>query len=114
METIVERAPRQRLIFAITNRDRFDAASARVLEMLAATDAGIWVAADRGDVDLPPARSFIVAPSVSAAREAAARIANLDAFVESADFPRFLDSGTLPFDEDVPALAVLRLRPCGQ
>jgi len=39
VEAIVERAPRQRLIFAITNRDRFDAASARVLEMLAATDA---------------------------------------------------------------------------
>src|SRR5438270_3554563 len=108
VEAIVEHAPRQRLIFAITNRDRFDAASARVLEMLAATDAGIWIAADRGNVDLPPARLFIVAPTVSAARDAATRVADLDAFVESGDLPGFLDSGTLPFDDDVPALAGLR------
>jgi DNA-binding NtrC family response regulator len=107
VEAIVERAPRQRLIFAVTNRDRFDAASARVLEMLAATDAGIWIAADRGDVDLPAARSFIVAASLRAAREVEGR-AQLDAFVESDDFPRFLDTGTLPFDEKVPALASLR------
>jgi len=107
VEAIVERAPRQRLIFAITNRDRFDAASTRVLEMLAATDAGIWIAADHGDVDLPATRSFIVAPSLRAAREVEAR-AQLDAFVESDAFPRFLDSGTLPFDEEVPALASLR------
>jgi DNA-binding NtrC family response regulator len=107
VEAIVERAPRQRLLFAITNRDRFDAASARVVEMLAATEAGIWIAADSGDVDLPPARSFIVAPSLSAARHVESR-AQLEAFVESDAFPRFLDSGTLPFDEEVPALAVLR------
>jgi DNA-binding NtrC family response regulator len=108
VESIVERAPRQRLIFAIANRDRFDAASARVLEMLAATDVGIWIAADRGDVDLPGARRFIVAPSVSAARDVAMRVTQLEVFVESDEFPRFLDSGTLPFDEDVPALASLR------
>ena len=108
VEAIVERAPRQRLIFALTNRDRFDAASARVLEMLAATEAGIWIAADRGDIDLPSARNFIVAPSMNAAREAATRVAQLETFVESDDFPRFLDSGTIPFDEDVPALASLR------
>jgi DNA-binding NtrC family response regulator len=108
VESIVERAPRQRLIFAITNRDRFDAASVRVLEMLAATEAGVWIAADRGDVDLPDARRFIVAPSVSAARDAATRVAEMPVFVESGDFPRFLDFGTLPFDEHVPALASLR------
>jgi len=107
VEAIVECAPRRRLIFVITNRDRFDAASARVLEMLAATNAGTWIADDRGEVDLPAARQFIVAPTVSAAREAATRVA-VDAFVESADFPRFLDSGTLPLEEDVPALASLR------
>jgi DNA-binding NtrC family response regulator len=108
VESIVERAPRQRLILAITNRDRFDAASARVLKMLAATDAGIWIAADRGDVDLPPSRSFVLAPTLSAAREVATRVPFIEAFVESDDFPCFLDSGTLPFDDDVPALASLR------
>jgi DNA-binding NtrC family response regulator len=108
VESIVDRGPRQRLIFVITNRDRFDAASARVLEMLAATDAGVWIAADRGEVDLPDARHFIVAPSVSAARDGATRVAQMESFVESDDFPRFLDSGTLPFEEDVPALALLR------
>ncbi|MEA2329740.1 MAG: two-component system, NtrC family, response regulator HydG, partial [Thermoanaerobaculia bacterium] len=108
VESIVERAPRQRLIFAIINRDRFDAASARVIEMLTATDVGIWIAADRGDVDLPGARHFIVASSLHAAHDAATRVAQLETFVESDDFPRFLDSGILPFEEDVPALASLR------
>src|SRR3954454_7554586 len=108
VESIVERPPRQRLIFAIANGDRFDAASARVLEMLAATDAGTWVADDRGDVDLPPSRFFIVAPSVSAAREAATRVTGLEVFVESDAFAHFLDSGMLPFNDDVPALASLR------
>jgi DNA-binding NtrC family response regulator/tetratricopeptide (TPR) repeat protein len=45
---------------------------------------------------------------LSAAREVATRVAHIEAFVESDDFPRFLDSGTLPFDDDVPALASLR------
>ncbi|HEX3579146.1 MAG TPA: sigma 54-interacting transcriptional regulator [Thermoanaerobaculia bacterium] len=108
VEAIVERAPRQRLIFAIVNRDRFDAASAPVLEILSATDAGIWIAADRGDIDLPAPRPFIVAPSVSVARDAATLVVQLETFVESDDFFRFLDSGTLPFEEDVPALASLR------
>jgi DNA-binding NtrC family response regulator/tetratricopeptide (TPR) repeat protein len=108
VESVVGRAPRQPLIFAVTNRDRFDAASARVVEMLTATDAGIWIAADRGEADLPAARHFIVAPSVSAARDAATRGEKLASFVESDDFPRFLDSGTVPFDDDVPALTSLR------
>ena len=111
VERVVEGAVRQRLIFAITNRERFDAASARVIEMLAASDAGVWIDADRGDVDLPPSRFFIVAPFLSARRELEARIvdrASLEAFVESDAFPRFLDAGTLPIDEHVPALASLR------
>jgi DNA-binding NtrC family response regulator len=109
-ERVVEAAANQRLIFAITNRDRFDSASARVIETIEAADAGVWIAADRGDVDLPPSSFFVVAPFLSARREVNARIegrAWIEAFVESDAYPHFLDTGSLPDDEHVPALASL-------
>jgi two-component system response regulator AtoC len=111
VESIVEAASKQRLIFAVTNRERFDAASARVAEMLCAAGAGVWIASDRGDEELPPSRVFVVAPSLSALRALEERVeerAWLEAFVESAAFPAFLDSGALPVDEEMPVLASLR------
>jgi DNA-binding NtrC family response regulator len=110
-ERVVDAASRQRLIFSITNRDRFDAPSARVIEMIEAAGAGVWIAADRGEVDLPPSRFFVIAPFLSARRELEARIESrawLEAFVASDAFPRFLDVGTVPIDDHVPALASLR------
>ena len=111
VERVVEATAKHRLIFALVNRERFDGASLRVIEMLGAANAGVRIAGDRGDVDLPPARFFVVAPSLSALRAIEERIdgrASLEAFVESDSFPRFLDSGALPADEHVPALASLR------
>jgi DNA-binding NtrC family response regulator len=110
-ERVVDAASRQRLIFSVTNRERFDAASARVIEMIEAAGAGVWIAADRGDVDLPPSRFFVIAPFLSARRELETRIESrdwLEAFVASDAFPRFLDVGTVPIDDHIPALASLR------
>ncbi len=110
-ERVVEAASRQRLIFSVIDRDRFDPASARVIEMLEAACAGVWIAADRGDVDLPASRYFVVAPFLSARREVEARIENrawLEAFIESEAFPHFLDTGALPTGDHVPVLASLR------
>lgn len=117
VERVVDAASRQRLIFSVTNRDCFDAASARVIEMLAATDAGIWIAADAGESDLPPGRFFVVAPFLAARREVEERMLLLGApagrawlaqLVESDAFPRFLDTGTLPDGEHAPTLDSLR------
>jgi DNA-binding NtrC family response regulator len=110
-ERVVEAASRQRLIFSVTNRERFDAASARVIEMLEAAGAGVWIAANHGDVDLPAPRLFAVAPFLSARRELEERAegrAWLEAFVASDAFHRFLDTGTLPADDHVHGLASLR------
>jgi len=110
VERVVEAAAAQRLIFAITNRDRFDAASARVMEILDAAGAGVWIEAGRGDVDLPPSRFLVIAPFLSARREVETRIegrAWIEAFVESDAFPRFLDAGALPTNDKVPAVASL-------
>ncbi|MEA2336281.1 MAG: hypothetical protein QOE82_288, partial [Thermoanaerobaculia bacterium] len=109
VERVVEMAAKQRLIFAVENRERFDAASARVVEMLMAAGAGVWIAGDRGDVDLPPTRFFVVAPSLGALQALDTRNRDwINAFVESDAFPQFLDSGAVPVDEEVPALASLR------
>jgi DNA-binding NtrC family response regulator len=110
-ERVVDAASRQRLIFCVTNRERFDSAAARVIEMLEAAGAGVWIAADRGDVDLPPSRFFVVAPFLSARRELEERIESrdwLEAFIASDAFPRFLDAGTVPAGDHAPALASLR------
>ncbi len=117
VERVVDAASRQRLIVSVTNRDCFDAPSARVIEMLAATDAGIWIAADFGESDLPPTRFFVVAPFLAARREIEERMVALGAsegrtwlaqLVESEAFPRFLDTGTLPDAEHAPTLDSLR------
>ena len=65
VEKVVDAASRHPLIFSITNRDSFDAASRRVVEMLAATEAGIWIVSDGDEPELPRSRFFIVAPSMS-------------------------------------------------
>ncbi|HXH41478.1 MAG TPA: sigma 54-interacting transcriptional regulator, partial [Thermoanaerobaculia bacterium] len=110
VERVVERASRQRLILSITNRDRFDSASARVMEMLEAAGAGIWIEGDRGEVDLPPPRYFVVAPFLSARRQVEGRIEGrswLESFVASDAFPRFLETGALPTNDRVPTLESL-------
>jgi len=110
-ERVVDAASRQRLIFSVANRERFDSASARVIEMLEAAGAGVWISSDRGDVDLPPSRFFVIAPFLSARRALEARIESrswLESFITSDAFPRFLDAGSVPADDHVPALASLR------
>ncbi len=111
VEKVVEAASAQRLIFCVADRDRMDASSARVIGMLVAAGAGVWVSPDHEAVELPPSRFFVVAPSLRARRELEMRIEGrgwLERFVESDAFPRFLDTGTLPSDDHVPALVSLR------
>jgi DNA-binding NtrC family response regulator/tetratricopeptide (TPR) repeat protein len=117
VEKVVEAASRHQLLFSITNRDSFDAPSARVVEMLAATDAGIWIVSDGDESELPPSRFFVVAPFLAARRDVEERIAELAApdrqpwlahFVESDAFPRFLDTGTLPESERASFVSSLR------
>jgi DNA-binding NtrC family response regulator len=117
VERVVEAASRQHLVFSVTNRDSFDASSARVIEMLAATDAGIWIVDDGNESDLPHSRFFVVAPFLAARRDIEERIAALtvtdarawlEHFVESDAFPRFLDTGTLPEAERASSVSALR------
>jgi transcriptional regulator with GAF, ATPase, and Fis domain len=117
VERVVEAASRQHLVFSVTNRDSFDASSARVIEMLAATDSGIWIIDDGNESDLPPSRFFVVAPFLAARHDIEERIASLtvtdarswlEHFVESDAFPRFLDTGTLPEAERASSVSSLR------
>jgi transcriptional regulator with GAF, ATPase, and Fis domain len=116
VEKVVDAASRHPLIFSVTNRDSFDAPSRRVIEMLAATEAGLWIADDGDEPELPRSRFFIVAPSMAARRDVEERIDSLGdegrgwlgLFVESDAFPRFLDTGLLPEAEHGPSLGSLR------
>ena len=117
VEKIVDAASRRHLVFTVTNRDSFDASSVRVLEMLAATDAGIWIINCSDDSDLPPSRYFVVAPFLAARRAVEDRIATLKAseggpwlaiFAESETYPRFLDTGTIPEAERASSVSSLR------
>jgi len=116
VERVLEAASRQHLIFLVTNRDSFDASSARVIDMLAATEAGIWIIDDGNESDLPHSRFFVVAPFLAARRNIDERItaltvtdarAWLEHFVESESFPRFLDTGTLPEEERASSVSSL-------
>jgi DNA-binding NtrC family response regulator/tetratricopeptide (TPR) repeat protein len=117
VERVVEAASRQHLVFVVTNRDSFDASSARVIDMLAATDAGLWIVDDANESDLPHSRFFIVAPFLAARRGIEERIATLtttdsqswlERFVESEDFARFLETGALPEEERASSVGSLR------
>ncbi|MEA2239799.1 MAG: two-component system, NtrC family, response regulator AtoC [Thermoanaerobaculia bacterium] len=117
VEKIVDAASRQQLVFTVTNRDSFDASSVRVLEMLAANDAGIWIINCSDESDLPPSRHFVVAPFLAARREVEDRLATLSVseggawltqFAASEAFPRFLDTGTLPEGGRASSLGSLR------
>lgn len=117
VEKVVEATSRHALIFSVTNRESFDAASRRVVEMLAATETGIWIVDDGDEPELPRSRFFVVAPSMAARRDVDERINALGAdegrewlaaFVESDAFLRFLDTSVLPEAEHGPVLNSLR------
>jgi DNA-binding NtrC family response regulator len=96
VERVLETASRERLLFIVSARERFDAASRRVVEMLEASDAGIWISDDAG-AELPPARFFVASPVLAARRQMETRSrAWIAAFVESPAFARYLVDGTVP------------------
>ena len=104
VEKAVEAAARERLIFLRSAVDRCDSASMKVLEMLAASDAGRWITLAENS-DLPPARYFLVSPSLASRRELELRIGSIPAhsradwvhrFAVSAGYESYLTRGELP------------------
>src|SRR5207244_1868054 len=114
VERVLEAASRERLLFIVASRERFDAGSRHVVEMLAASEAGIWIASDSG-AELPPARFFVVSPALAARRDLDARIAAagdprawIAAFVEAPSFARYLAEGIIVDVDDAAPLAGIR------
>jgi DNA-binding NtrC family response regulator len=110
VERVLERASRERLIFVVAGRERFDAASRRVVEMLEASEAGVWISDDSG-LELPPARFFVVSPVLAARRSLETRSREwIASFVVSEAFARYLADGTIPPTQSEPYDAVEPLR----
>ncbi|MEK6374655.1 MAG: sigma 54-interacting transcriptional regulator [Acidobacteriota bacterium] len=110
VERVLDAASRERLLFIVRSRERFDAASRNIVEMLAASDVGIWIADDAG-VELPPARFFVVSPALAARRDLEARItaaadprAWIASFVEAPAFVRYLSEGVIVDPDQVVPL----------
>ncbi len=100
---IVERVaavlPSQHVVFVIANHDSFDAASSRVVQMLASAGDATWIVTD-AQAALSRTRWYVVAPRISAATELEKQIDEMsepreavDRFVAGADFNVFLDRG---------------------
>ena len=96
------------------NLNSFDAASRRVVELLEASDVGVWLAAD--GTELPETRWFVLSPRLMAARELQRRIECLPAesrrqwledFIASDSFPAYLREGDVPPAEIVSPTAAL-------
>jgi DNA-binding NtrC family response regulator len=114
VERIAERAAEQRLIFVTRNLNSFDPASRRVVELLEASDIGVWLVAD--GTELPETRWFVLSPRLMAARELQRRIESLPAerrrqwledFIASDSFPAYLREGDVPPAEIVSPTAAL-------
>ena len=104
VEKVVEAAARERLMFTRSSVDRADAASSKVLEMLAASEAGLWITLSQTS-DLPSTRYFVISPSLAIWKELESRIRTIPTavrgewvarFVESSKYERYLSHGELP------------------
>jgi DNA-binding NtrC family response regulator len=91
-EKILAETSRSRHVFVVENGDAFDDGSRRVVDLLSSAAHGAWVLPKETSV-LPERRQFLVAPRLSA-REALR--ADVDAFVDAAEFTAYLAHGEVP------------------
>jgi DNA-binding NtrC family response regulator len=103
VERVIECASRRRLIFFIAAADALDAASRQVVELLQASETGVWIGSE-GD-DFPESKWFVISPRLVARQELDMRLAEiprdlrrakLELFVESPCFGRYLADGFVP------------------
>ena len=103
VERVIDAATRRRLLFAVAPTDRLDPPSRRVIDLLQASEAGVWVGVD--GVPLPGTKFFVVSPRMSARQELDERLATiphelrqskLQQFIGSPCFARYLVDGVLP------------------
>ncbi|MDQ6801927.1 MAG: sigma 54-interacting transcriptional regulator [Acidobacteriota bacterium] len=95
--------------FVLTNRDAFDDASRRVVDLLKAAEFGLWLG-DEGQ-ELSETALFVLSPRLEARRALDGRkpsAESLAQFVASPAFDRYLDHGELPASQGDDAIGRLR------
>jgi len=96
----------ERLVIVVKNLPRFDSASRHVIDLFAATEAGVLLMP--GGNDLPESRLFVVSSRLELRRALEGRTREwLEKLVESPAFGAYLDHGSLP-PEESGAVAGLR------
>ena len=107
----------RRLVFVVVAHELLDPASRKVIELLQASDAGVWIDSEGDGIELPETAWFIVSPRVTARQELAARVrdiprelrpAKFRQFVDSPCFARYLTDGTVPSPQMAAPTAAIR------
>ncbi len=103
VERVIAAASTQRFPFVLATTDSLDPASRKVIDLLRASEAGVWIGPD--GVELPDSRWFVVSPRLTARHDLDKRLAEipremqrakLDLFTTSPCFGRYLVDGVLP------------------
>jgi two-component system, NtrC family, response regulator AtoC len=114
-EAIIEAGSHQRLLFALIGSDALDPASGKVIELLQASNAGVWIGGE--GIELPDTRWFVVSPRLTTRQELDTHIAGiprelraakLQRFIEAPSFARYLVDGVLPSSQMASPTAVIR------
>ena len=114
-EAIIEAASHQRLLFAVIGSDTLDRGSSKVIELLQASNAGVWIGAD--GTELPDTRWFVVSPRLTTRQELDTHIAGiprelraakLQEFIDAPCFARYLIDGVLPSSQMASPTAAIR------
>ncbi len=104
-ERVIAQLANAHYLFLVTSLETFDAASARVVDLLMTFDEAKWINAGAGS-PLPDTRHLLVSSRVAAQRAVESKpLPWIESLVSSPAFAAFLDRGELPPD-DLPTIAL--------
>ena len=115
VERVIDIAKARRLVFAVVSSERLDPASRKVIDLLQASDVGVWLG--ETGTPVPETKWFAVAPRMSARHELEQRLrgiprdlraAKLQQFIAAPCFAAYLTDGVLPAPQMASPTSAIR------